>query len=42
MITTGIYPLDKENMPGQIDSLDIQNDDPVDLIDKIRIRHQKY
>ena len=32
--TTGIYPLDKDNMLGQIDSLDIQNDGSVDLFEQ--------
>jgi hypothetical protein len=32
--TTGIYPLDKDNMPWQIDSLDIQNDVAVDLFEQ--------
>ncbi len=32
--TTGIYPLDKHDMLGQIDSLDIQNDVAVDLFEQ--------
>jgi hypothetical protein len=32
--TTGIYPLDKDNMLGKIDYLDIQNDDSVDLFEQ--------
>ncbi len=31
--TTGIYPLDKDNLLGLIDSLDIQNDDSGDLFE---------